>query len=208
MPEVKQAGLPLEKAKKAAILIHGRGASAESILSLKSHLNLEGYALLAPQAAGNTWYPFSFMAADVQNKLALENSLNTIKAAWDKITEAGIFAENVILIGFSQGACLSLEFASRNARKLGGVIAFTGGLIGENLQPEKYQGDFAGTSVFIGSSERDFHVPLARIKASAELMEKMGANVKQLIFEDPEHTIRKEEIDWVNENILKEGSLK
>ncbi len=84
----------------------------------------------------------------------------------------------------------------------GGVIAFTGGLIGEKLQPEKYQGDFAGTLIFIGSSERDFHVPLSRIKASSELMEKMGATLKQLIFSDPEHTIRKEEIDWVNENIL------
>ncbi len=202
MPELKQAGLSLEKAKKAAILIHGRGASAESILSLQSHLNLEGYALLAPQAAGNSWYPFSFMAPDAQNKVALENSLKTIKAAWDKISEAGISPENIILIGFSQGACLSLEFASRHAQKLGGVIAFTGGLIGENLQPEKYSGDFEGTQVFIGSSERDFHVPLSRIKVSAELMEKMGANVKQLIFSDPEHTIRKEEIDWVNENIL------
>jgi phospholipase/carboxylesterase len=202
MPEIKQAGLPLDKANKAAILIHGRGASAESILSLKSHLNLEGYALLAPQAAGNSWYPFSFMAPDAQNKVALENSLNTIKATWDKILDAGISPENIFLIGFSQGACLSLEFSSRNAQKLGGVIAFTGGLIGEKLQTEKYSGDFSGTRVFIGSSERDFHVPLSRIKASAELMEKMGANVKQLIFSDPEHTIRKEEIDWVNENIL------
>lgn len=202
MSELKQAGLSLEKAKKAAILIHGRGASAESILSLQSHLNLEGYALLAPQAAGNSWYPFSFMAPDDQNKVALENSLSTINSAWNKILEVGISPENIVLIGFSQGACLSLEFASHNAQKLGGVIAFTGGLIGENLQSEKYNGDFAGTSVFIGSSERDFHVPLSRIKSSAELMEKMGAHVKQLIFSDPEHTIRKEEIDWVNEHIL------
>lgn len=202
MPEIKQAGLPLEKAQKAAILLHGRGASAEDILTLDSHLKLEGYALLAPQATGNSWYPFSFMAPDSQNKAALENSLNAIKTAWDKILDAGIPPENVVLIGFSQGACLSLEFASRNAQKLGGVIAFTGGLIGENLQPEKYGGDFSGTQVFIGSSERDFHVPLSRIKASAELMEKMGANVKQLIFSDPDHTIRTEEIDWVNENIL------
>lgn len=202
MPEIKQAGLPLDKAKKAAILIHGRGASAESILSLKSQLKLEGYAVLAPQAAGNSWYPFSFMAPDSQNKVALENSLNTIKSTWDKILDAGISPENIVLIGFSQGACLSLEFASQNAQKLRGVIAFTGGLIGEKLQPEKYSGDFFGTQVFIGSSEKDFHVPLSRIIASAKLMEKMGANVKQLIFSDPDHTIRREEIDWVNENIL------
>jgi phospholipase/carboxylesterase len=202
MPEMKQAGLPLDTAKKAAIMIHGRGASAESILSLKSHLNLNEFAILAPSAPANSWYPFSFMAPDTQNKLALENSLKTIQETWIKIIDAGISPENIFLIGFSQGACLSLEFASRNAQKLGGVIAFTGGLIGENLQSEKYQGDFAGTPVFIGSSERDFHVPLSRITASAELMGKMGAKVKQLIFSDPDHTIRKEEIDWVNENIL------
>ncbi|WP_296700090.1 dienelactone hydrolase family protein [Algoriphagus sp.] len=202
MSNLKTAGLPLEKAKKAAILIHGRGATATSILSLSDYLKLEDFALLAPQADGNTWYPFSFMAPDLQNGIALENSISILESAWSKIVDSGILPENIYLIGFSQGACLSLEFTSRNAQKLGGVIAFTGGLIGEKLQPEKYTGDFNGTPVFIGSSDRDFHVPASRIKESAELMTKMGANVKTWLFDDPEHTIREEEINWVNTNIL------
>jgi phospholipase/carboxylesterase len=202
MPNIKTAGLPLDKAKKAAILIHGRGASAESILSLSNHLNFDEFALLAPQAEGNTWYPYSFMAPDLQNRTALENSISILKSAWDQIISTGIKPENVYFIGFSQGACLSLEFSARIAQKLGGVIAFTGGLIGEKLQKEKYKGDFAGTPIFIGSSDRDFHVPASRINESADLLKKMGAKVKTMLFDDPEHTIRQEEIDWVNKNIL------
>ncbi len=203
MADIIEDGLPLHEAKKAAILIHGRGASAAGILALKNNLQLYGCALLAPQAPGNTWYPFSFMAPDVQNKPELENSLRIIEEVWGKVSAAGIPAEQVYLIGFSQGACLSLDFAARNAMKLGGVIAFTGGLIGEKLQPEKYSGDFEGTPVFIGSSKRDFHVPLTRIQESETLLSRMGAKVKTLIFEDQEHTIRQEEIDWVNTHILK-----
>ncbi len=202
MTELKQIGVPLEEAKKAAILIHGRGASAASILSLKDYLKLEDFALLAPQAKNSTWYPHSFMAPDSQNKSAVEESLEVIAEVWEKIRKAGVPTENIYLIGFSQGACLSLEFAARNAQKLGGVIAFTGGLIGEKIKAENYSGDFEGTLVFIGSSNRDFHVPLSRIEESAAVLKEMGAKVKQLIFDDPDHTIREDEIKWVNENIL------
>ncbi|MBN3583794.1 dienelactone hydrolase family protein [Algoriphagus aestuarii] len=202
MPEIKSAGKPITEAKKAAILIHGRGATASSILSLSNYLNLSDFALLAPQAEGNTWYPYSFMAPDLQNRTALENSISTLKMAWDQLIDSGIMPEKIFFIGFSQGACLSLEFAARNAQKLGGVIAFTGGLIGEKINKEKYQGDFKGTSVFIGSSDRDFHVPASRINESATLLTEMGATVKTLLFDDPEHTIREEEINWVNKNIL------
>lgn len=202
MSNIKTAGKPLGEAKKAAIMIHGRGASAASILPLEKYLNLEDYTLLAPQAEGSTWYPYSFMAPDLQNRTALESSISILEKCWKELIDAGLEPENIVLIGFSQGACLSLEFASRNAQKLGGVIAFTGGLIGESLDPKKYQGDFQQTPIFIGSSDRDFHVPAVRIKESAELMKKMGANVKVMLFDDPEHTIRQEEIDWVNKNIL------
>ncbi|UZD22179.1 dienelactone hydrolase family protein [Algoriphagus halophytocola] len=202
MPSLKTGGIPLSQAKKAAILIHGRGASAESILALKDYLSLGEYAVLAPEARGGTWYPYSFMAPDKANQVALKESLTIIKAAWDQISQAGIAPENVVLIGFSQGACLSLEFAAQNAQKPKAVIAFTGGLIGEKVQEEKYSGDFHGAQVFIGSSERDVHVPLSRIKESETLLSRMGASVKLLIFKDSNHTIRKEEIDWVNENIL------
>lgn len=202
MPKIKIAGIPLADAKKAAILIHGRGANAESILSLAKYLKLDEYALLAPEAEGGSWYPYSFMAPDESNEIALSTALETVNKAWNRIADAGISAENVVLIGFSQGACLTLEFAAQNAQKPRGVIAFTGGLIGEKIQEEKYSGDFKDTQIFIGSSERDFHVPLSRIKESETLLSRMGAKVKLLIFKDSNHTIRQEEFDWVNENIL------
>lgn len=202
MTNIKTSGVPLTEAKKAAILIHGRGANADSILSLSQYLKLDDYALIAPEAAAGTWYPYSFMASDDTNQPALNHSLSQVKDAWNKISEAGITAENVVIIGFSQGACLTLEFASQNAKKLGGVIAFTGGLIGETINRAKYSSDFNGTPIFIGSSEKDFHVPLSRIKESEVILKELGAEPHLMIFKDSNHTIREEEIQWVNEHIL------
>ena len=202
MHKVIEKGLPLGQAKKAVIMIHGRGATADSILSLSSYLNLTDYAIFAPQANGNTWYPFGFMASDEGNRVSLEASLGIVKELFDKIIKSGILPENIFLVGFSQGACLSLEFAARNAQKLGGVAAFTGGLIGEKLQPQNYRGDFQATPIFIGSSDRDFHVPASRINESAELLQKMGADVTVKLFDDPEHTIRTEEIQMANKKIF------
>ncbi len=202
MPDIKRAGLSLSEAKKAIIMIHGRGATAESILSLVPHLNLTDYAILAPQANPSSWYPFGFMTSDEGNKVALDNSLKLLSQVWDEIVATGIPAENVFVAGFSQGACLSLEFAARNAQKMGGVVAFTGGLIGGKLKPEIYSGDFQGTPIYIGSSDRDFHVPASRINESADLLRKMGANVSVELFDDPDHTIRTKEINWVNQNIF------
>lgn len=199
---MKTAGLALDEAKKVAILIHGRGASADSILSLKDHLALEGFALLAPQAPGSTWYPYSFMAPDSSNEPAFSNAIKMIDDIVGDLDERGFKSEQIFFIGFSQGACLALEYATQHAKKYGGIIAFTGGLIGEKLNKDKYHGDFKGTKVFIGSSHKDMHVPLSRIEDSAGLIGKMGAVVKTLIFADQNHTIRKEEVDWVNENIL------
>jgi len=202
MNKIKTAGIPLSQAKKAAILIHGRGANAESVLSLTKYLKLDDYALLAPEADNGTWYPNNFMAPDEYNKVALASSLQTVNEAWSQLIDAGISTENVMLIGFSQGACLCLEFAAQNAQKFGGVIAFTGGLIGATLQENRYSGDFEGSKIFIGSSERDVHVPLSRIKESEIVLRRLGAEVKVLIFKDSNHTIRQEEIEWVNENIV------
>ncbi|MFN3998257.1 alpha/beta hydrolase [Algoriphagus sp.] len=202
MSDIKRAGLPLVEAKKALIMIHGRGATADSILSLVSSLDLTDYAILAPQANSNSWYPFGFMAPVESNKVALENSLSILKETWNEIEAAGIKAENTVLLGFSQGACLTLEFSARSAQKFGGVVAFTGGLIGKQIKPENYSGDFQGTPIFIGSSDRDFHVPAKRIKESADLLRKMGADVTIELFDDPDHTIREEEINWVNQRIF------
>lgn len=202
MSELRKSGLPLEQAKKAIILIHGRGATAESILSLSSYLNLTDYAILAPQANGNSWYPFGFMASDEGNKTTLERSLGVIAAAREELLAAGIPDERIFFLGFSQGACLSLEFVARHATRFGGIVAFTGGLVGEKLQPEKYSGDFRDTPIFIGSSDRDFHVPAKRINESAELLRTMGADVTVQLYDDPDHTIRAEEINWVNQKIF------
>jgi phospholipase/carboxylesterase len=202
MDELKHAGLSIEEAEKVAIMIHGRGANAASILSLQNNLNLKSYALLAPQAPENTWYPYSFMATDHMNEPSLSRAIGIIDKLVKELFEHGVKAENIFFIGFSQGACLALEYAARNAQKYGAVIAFTGGLIGEELNPQKYFGDFNGAPVFIGANHKDMHVPLARIEATANLMEKLGAKVKTMIFEDTSHSIRQEELDWVNENIL------
>jgi phospholipase/carboxylesterase len=202
MSEIISAGLPLDQASKVAILIHGRGASASGILTLRDHLNLDDFAVLAPEAVGNSWYPYSFMAPEESNEPAYSLAIQQLRDITDDLYNTGFTSEQIYLIGFSQGACLSLEFSARFAKKYGGVIAFTGGLIGQKIQSEKYSGSFEQTPVFIGSSKQDFHVPLERIKLSAELLVQMTANVKTLIFEDSNHTIRKEETDWVNSNIL------
>lgn len=202
MFEIKSRGLPLHQARKAIVMVHGRGATAESIMSLSSHLNLTDYAILAPQANGNSWYPYGFMASDQGNANALEQSLKTLEATHEKINSGGIPDENIVWLGFSQGACLSLEFAARNARRWGGVVAFTGGLIGESLEPKKYSGDFQHTPIFIGSSERDFHVPVSRINDSADQLRDLGADVAVKLYEDPDHTVRPEEINWVNHKIF------
>lgn len=202
MSEIVFKGKPLNEAKKVAIMVHGRGATTQSILELSDYLRLEDFALVAPQAPGNTWYPYSFMAPDKNNEPSFSKSLQTIDGIVSDVKSKWFASEQIYFIGFSQGACLSLEYAAQNAQRWGGVIAFTGGLIGEHLNPSKYKGNFEGTPVFIGSSHQDMHVPLSRIEASADQLEKMGAKMKTLIFPDTYHTIRQEELEWVNQNVL------
>ena len=202
MPETKRRGLPLEEAEKAVILVHGRGATAESILSLQPYLNLSNYAILAPQAKGNAWYPLGFMQSDKGNFVTLESSIRQLEELVQEVVDSGVTPNHIYFLGFSQGACLSLEFVARKANKYGGVVAFTGGLIGENLDEGNYSGDFKDTPVFIGGSRTDFHVPVKRMQDTAELLKKIGAKVTLNLFDDSEHTIRKEELEWVNEHIF------
>lgn len=202
MSEIVFAGKKLNEAKKVAILIHGRGATTQSILGLSDYLQFEDFALVAPQAPGNTWYPYSFMAPDKSNEPSFSNAMQIIDGIVTDLKSQGFSSEQIYFIGFSQGACLSLEYAAQNAQKYGGVIAFTGGLIGQQFNPEKYKGDFKGAPVFIGASQQDMHVPLSRIEESADQFKKMGAEMKTLIFKDTYHTIRQEEINWVNGHIL------
>ena len=195
--QLTEAGLPIGKASKALIMIHGRGASAHSILSLQGEFSLEEFYIVAPQATNSAWYPLSFMAPIQQNEPWLSSALDLLNQIVHDINNAGIESDKIYIMGFSQGACLTLEFATRNAQKWGGVIAFTGGLIGDRIYAENYQGDFKGTKVFIGNSDKDPHVPLDRTLESSGVMEKLGGEVTLKIYPNMAHTINENEIETV-----------
>ena len=192
--QLVEAGAGIKQADRALIMLHGRGATAQDILSLRSHLGVDKYYVVAPQATNYTWYPYSFLSPTSQNEPWLSSALSLIRSIVHDIEAAGISSDRIYLLGFSQGACLSLEFATRNARKWGGVIAFTGGLIGDKVDPGNYDGIFGGTKVFIGNSDQDPHVPLTRTQESTRIMAKMGANVTHKVYAGMGHTINEDEI--------------
>lgn len=198
------AGQDISQAKKALILLHGRGASAQDILSLADHFPIEDFTLFAPQATNYTWYPYSFLAPPAQNEPWLSSALEMIADLVEEIKSNGIAAENIYFGGFSQGACLTAEFVSRNATKYGGIFIFTGGLIGDKLYTENYSGDFAGTPVFISTGNPDAHVPVERVEETANLMESMNAKVTVKIYENRPHTVSREELTLVNQIIFDE----
>jgi phospholipase/carboxylesterase len=184
----------LTREKKVLIMVHGRGASAEDIVSIADHLPVADFTLIAPQAPGHTWYPFSFIVPQAQNEPYLTASLDTIDSMVKIATDAGVSFENIYFLGFSQGACLTLEYVTRNAKKWGGVIAFTGGLIGDKLILENYKGDFNSAPVYIGTSNPDPHVPVSRVRETDEVLKKMNASVQVEIFDNMGHTINQKEI--------------
>ncbi|MGE5353408.1 MAG: alpha/beta hydrolase [Acidobacteriota bacterium] len=196
------AGKAVSEAKRALVMIHGRGADASDILSLSEYLDVKDFALLAPEAEGNTWYPYSFLAPQKQNEPGLSSALEILKNIIRDLSESGIQHEAVYLLGFSQGACLALEFAARNAKKYGGIIAFTGGLLGEKIHVENYQGDFMKTPVFIGTSDPDPHVPLERVNSTSEVFRKMNAEVTLKVYKNMGHTISQDEINSANSLIF------
>ncbi len=196
------AGQDLHKAQKALILVHGRGGHANDILFLADELAVNDFALLAPQATGNTWYPYSFMAPQSQNEPYLFSALNTLKSLVADINEAGISNENIYFLGFSQGACLTLEYVARNAARYGGVVAFTGGLIGDKINRSNYAGDFGGTPIFIGTSDPDPHVPVERVYATTNILKEMNAAVTEKVYAGMGHTINQDEIDQANNLIF------
>ncbi|HYU74210.1 MAG TPA: phospholipase [Ktedonobacteraceae bacterium] len=190
-------GEPLESAKAAMIMIHGRGASAEDILSLAAEVDQPGFAYLAPQAAENSWYPNSFLSPIVSNEPALSSGLAVIASLLDRVAAAGIPAERTILLGFSQGACLSLEFIARNARRYGGVAGLSGGLIGPDDTVRDYPGSLAGTPIFLGCSDIDFHIPKERVLFSAEVLQRLGAAVTVKLYPRMGHTVNLDELKAV-----------
>lgn len=198
--EVLHQGALVTKASKALILLHGRGGTAKSILGLAYRLN-DTFYIAAPQATNNTWYPRSFMEEERANEPYLSLSIKEIKDLIDQ-TARYIPNDEIYVVGFSQGACLALEVTTRFAKRYGGIVAFTGGLIGSNINEEKYHGDFEKTKVFISNGYQDPHIPLIRSKESKEFLDKMNAKVVLKLYENKPHTIIEDELSFVKNNIL------
>jgi predicted esterase len=198
---VLTAGPPPERAAGTIILLHGRGATAADILSLYGELGQDTLSALAPEAAGNTWYPNSFLAPIESNQPYLNSALRRIESIVAELLGRGVAGERIFLLGFSQGACLTSEFIARHPRRYGGAIAFTGGLIGPPETPRDYPGSLAGTPVFLGTSDPDPHVPIARVEETREVLDRMGASVDLRRYPGMPHTINEDEIDAARELI-------
>lgn len=194
---IRIAGEPISRARAAMLMVHGRGARAEDILSLAHELNQPGFAYLAPQAAGNTWYPNRFLVPFEENEPWLSSALGFVRNVLGEITNAGIPYERIVLLGFSQGACLTLEFAARNARRYGGIVGLSGALIGPDHTPRDYPASLEGTPVFLGCSDVDFHVPKERVEESAEVLRRLEGDVTERLYPNMDHTINQDEIDFV-----------
>jgi phospholipase/carboxylesterase len=201
---VLQFGTPLEEAAGVVILLHGRGGSAEDILSLANDLYRPQLAYLAPQAAGNSWYPYSFLAPVAQNEPWLASALRKIETMLRMANAAGVSSDRVVIGGFSQGACLATEFVASHPRRYAGLIAFTGGLIGPPEADLTHAGDLAGTPAFFGSGDPDPHVPWQRVQESARILTGMGAAVTIRQYRNRPHTISAEEIEFAG-TLLREA---
>ncbi|HVT88326.1 MAG TPA: dienelactone hydrolase family protein [Tepidisphaeraceae bacterium] len=189
------AGPQLDRAVATILLIHGRGASPEDMIELYEELNVPHCAALAPEAAGRTWYPHSFLAPLEANQPYLDSALNRIESIVAELLSRNIPSSRIALLGFSQGACLTLEFAARHPRVYGAVIGFTGGLIGPAGTDRDYPGSLAGTPVFLGAGDPDPHVPFERVLETEQTFKKMGAAVELRRYPGLPHTINRDEFD-------------
>lgn len=194
---IRMAGKPLSRARAALLMVHGRGASAEDILSLANEFDQPGFAYLAPQATNNTWYPNRFLVPLADNEPWLSSALSFVGDVLAEIINAGIPPERVMLLGFSQGACLTLEFAARQARRYGGIVGLSGALIGPENTPRDYAGSLAGTPVFLGCSDVDPHVPRERVDETAEVLSRLGGEVTERLYPNMDHSVNQDEIDFV-----------
>lgn len=194
---VLTAGAPLAEAPAAMILVHGRGAGAEDILALADELARPDLASLAPQAAGHSWYPRTFLAPIPDNEPFLSSALAALGAVLAQVGAAGIPPARTVLLGFSQGACLVSEFAARDARRYGGIVGLSGGLIGPDGTPRDYAGDLAGTPVFLGCSDIDAHIPVERVRESADILRGLGGDVDARIYPGLGHTVNRDELGAV-----------
>lgn len=195
------AGARLEEARAAAILIHGRGASARDIMGFSRELERSGLAFLAPNAAGNSWWPYRFIEPIEANEPYITSALRTIADLVTSINSAGIPAEKILVLGFSQGAVLAAEFAARHAQRYGGIAVLTGGLVGPQGTARAYTGNLAGTPVFIGSSDIDPHIPLWRVEETAAVLTTLGANVTTRIYPNMGHFVNDDELAFVQQMV-------
>jgi predicted esterase len=193
---ILQAGEPLATAKAAMILVHGRGASAEDIMTIAAEVQRPGFAYLAPQAANNAWYPHPFTAPIESNEPYLSSALAMLELLVKQV-EVTVPVARLVLLGFSQGACLTTEFAARNARRYGAVIGLSGGLIGPNGTPRDYPGSFDGTPAFLGCSDIDPHIPKERVIETADVFKRMGASVTMRLYPEMPHTVSEDELEEV-----------
>lgn len=183
------------------IMIHGRGASAESIITLSNEFDTGNIHYRAPQADQFTWYPYSFLQPTKQNEPGLSSGLQLIFDMISDLENEGIAKENILLLGFSQGACLSTEFVARHPGKYGGLIALSGGLIGDSIKKENYDGDLENTPYFVGCSNVDPHIPVERVDDSVEVLQNLGADITKKIYPGMGHTVNQDEIDHIKKII-------
>ena len=200
--KIRYAGQPVPEADRALIMLHGRGGSAGDMLSLQPYLDVNGFAILVPQAKDHSWYPVSFLNPRHQNEPWLSSALQWLQDMIRDLGKQGIGRERIYILGFSQGACLALEFAANQTARYGGIVAFAGGLVGERIREEDYHGDLRQTPVLIATSDTDPHIPLERAQISAEFLKKRNADVTFLPYIGLVHTISQEEIDRANKLIF------
>ena len=197
-----QRGANVKEAKSAMIMIHGRGASPESILSLTNEIkHRKEITFYAPEAHGFTWYPYSFLAPLEKNQPELNSAIQSIYNAITVAENAGFSKDKIFILGFSQGACLAAEYVARHPDKYAGIFIFSGGLIGHRINEDSYTGNLQKTPIFIGCSDVDTHIPLQRIHKTDSILSSVNGDVTKVIYPNFGHTINKDEINHLNKII-------
>jgi len=194
---VRTTGAPLQQARGAMVMLHGRGATAESILTLSASLNAPDFSYLAPQAGNNSWWPYSFLADIPKNEPGISSAMKAVEDVLERVVAGGVPLERTVLLGFSQGGCLAAEFAARHAQRFGGVVSLSGGLIGPDGTPRNYTGSLVETPVFLGCSDIDAHIPAERVRLSAKVLEQLGGSVDMRLYPRMGHTINDDELEAV-----------
>jgi predicted esterase len=196
---IRTAGKPLEEAQKVMIMVHGRGGSASDILSLSKYIEDKDFAFVAPEAQGNTWYPYSFLRPMEENEPYLSSALEVLASLRARLqADFNVKLPQIYWLGFSQGACLMLEFVARNPSEYGGIFGLSGGLIGPDGTPRNYTGSFGNTPIFLGCSDRDPHIPKERVLESADVFRRMDAAVTAKLYPNFPHSINEDELNIVN----------